>query len=158
MLLLDTDVLVDVQRGHAGAIAWFSSLAEAPSVPGFVVMELVQGAQNAKQVREVLQLTAPLPVVWPTIADCQRALAEFTSFHLSHGLGLLDAIIAATSIGLSAEHSTTSIIEWFRAYATAAVHSISKKKDRRHVLHPSRRMARHVVREGAEEGVNFRSA
>jgi len=45
MYLLDTDVLIDIQRGHAPAIAWFCSLSEVPSVPGFVVMELIQDAQ-----------------------------------------------------------------------------------------------------------------
>ena len=27
MLVLDTDVLIDVQRGHAAALAWFAGLA-----------------------------------------------------------------------------------------------------------------------------------
>jgi predicted nucleic acid-binding protein len=36
MLVLDTDVLIDVQRGHAAALAWFAGLAEVPSVcPGW---------------------------------------------------------------------------------------------------------------------------
>lgn len=106
LLLLDTDVLIDVQRGHVGALQWFSGLSDIPSVPGFVVMELVQGADNAKQVREALRLTAPLPVVWPSPADCQRALSDFTAYHLSNKLGLLDALIAACAIGLSAELCT----------------------------------------------------
>ncbi len=75
MNLLDTDVLIDIQRGHAPAVAWFSGLTEVPSVPGLVVMELVQDAQNRRQVRQALKLVAPLPVVWPTPADCQRALS-----------------------------------------------------------------------------------
>src|SRR5690242_15412396 len=106
MLALDTDILIDVQRGHAAALSWFAGLAELPSVPGFVVMELIQGAHDARQVREALRLTAPLPIVWPTGADYQRALADFTAFHLSHGLGLLDALIAACAVGLSAELCT----------------------------------------------------
>lgn len=106
MFVLDTDVLIDVQRGHAAALAWFAGLADLPSVPGLVVMELIQGARDAKQVRDALRLTAPLPVVWPTTADCQRALADFTAFHLSHGLGLLDALVAAIAVGLSAELCT----------------------------------------------------
>jgi predicted nucleic acid-binding protein len=101
MYLLDTDVLVDIQRGHIPAIAWFASLTTLPSVPGFVVMELVQDAQNAQQVRQALKLVAPLPVVWPAEADCSRALADFTAYNLSHGLGLLDALIAACATGLS---------------------------------------------------------
>ncbi len=72
-------------------------------MPGLVVRELIQGAQNARQVRDVWRLTAPLPVVWPTPADCQRAPADFTAFHLAHGLGLLDALSAASAVGLSAE-------------------------------------------------------
>lgn len=106
MLLLDTDVLIDVQRGHKPALAWFSGLADVPSVPGFVVMELIQGAHDAKQVRAAQKLTAPLPVVWPTEADRARALADFTTLHLSHGLGLLDAVIAACAVGLGAELCT----------------------------------------------------
>ena len=47
MDLVDTDVLIDVQRGHPPALTWFSGLIDFPAVPGFVVMELVQDARNA---------------------------------------------------------------------------------------------------------------
>jgi predicted nucleic acid-binding protein len=109
MDLLDTDILIDIQRGHAPAVVWFSGLTDLPSVPGLVVMELVQDAQNARQVRQALRLVAPLPVVWPAEADCQRALSDFTAYHLSHGLGLLDALIAACAIGLSATLCTFNV-------------------------------------------------
>jgi hypothetical protein len=46
MDLLDTDILIDVQRGHGPALAWFSQLAELPYLPGYVVMELIQDARN----------------------------------------------------------------------------------------------------------------
>lgn len=109
MLLLDTDVLIDVQRGHAAALAWFARLTELPSVPGFVVMELIQDAQDARQVRKALRLVGPLPVVWPAPVDCDKALADFTAFHLSHGLCLLDAMIGACAVGLSAELCTFNV-------------------------------------------------
>lgn len=99
MYLLDTDVLIDIQRGHAPAIAWFSGLIDVPSIPGFVVMELVQDSQNTQQVRRALQLVAPLPVIWATEVDCARALSDFTTYHLSNSLGLLDALIAACAVG-----------------------------------------------------------
>jgi predicted nucleic acid-binding protein len=102
MLLLDSDVLIDIQRGRPHALEWFSHLTELPCVPGFVVMELIQGAQNTQQVRQALKLTAPLPVVWPTETDCARALSDFAALHLSHGLGLLDSLIAACALGRSA--------------------------------------------------------
>ena len=109
MQLLDTDVLIDVQRGHPPALVWFAGLTDVPSVPGFVVMELLQDAQNSRQVQKALKLVAPLPVVWPTTADCTRALADFTAFHLSQGLGLLDAVIAACAVGQSAELCTFNV-------------------------------------------------
>jgi predicted nucleic acid-binding protein len=102
MNLLDTDVLIDVQRGHPPALAWFASLTELPGVPGFVVMELVQDARNSGEVQRALRLVAPLRIVWPTEADCGRALSDFSAYHVSRGLGLLDALIAASAVGLSA--------------------------------------------------------
>lgn len=109
MHLLDTDILIDVQRGYAPALAWFSGLEEMPSVPGFVVMELIQDARNAREVRQALRLVAPLPVVWPTDADCARALSDFATLHLSHALGLLDAMIAATAVGRGASLCTFNV-------------------------------------------------
>jgi hypothetical protein len=38
MYLLDTDILIDVQRGYLPAIAWFSSLTEIPSGAGRVLL------------------------------------------------------------------------------------------------------------------------
>jgi predicted nucleic acid-binding protein len=102
MDLVDTDVLIDVQRGHPPAVAWFAGLTNLPAVPGFVVMELVQDARNAQEVRRALKLIAPLQIVWPTEVDCARALSDFTAYHLSHGLGLLDALISACAVGQSA--------------------------------------------------------
>ena len=102
MELVDTDVLIDIQRRHPPAVAWFASLADLPTVPGLVVMELMQDARNSSEVRKALKLVAPLPIVWPTETDCNRALSDFSVYHLSHSLGLLDALIAACAVGKSA--------------------------------------------------------
>ncbi len=104
--VVDTDVMIDVQRGHPAAVAWFADQEDLPFIPGFVVMELVQGAENARQVRQVLKLVEPLTMIWPSETDCARALADFTTYHLSHRLGLLDALIAACAIAWSASLCT----------------------------------------------------
>lgn len=109
MDLVDTDVLIDVQRGHPPALAWFAGLTELPAMPGFAVMELLQDARNAQETRQSLKLVAPLRIVWPTEADCNRALSDFTAYHLSHGLGLLDSLIAACAIGRSATLYTFNV-------------------------------------------------
>ncbi|MGJ3249514.1 MAG: PIN domain-containing protein [Elainellaceae cyanobacterium] len=109
MYLVDTDVMIDIQRGYAPALAWFASVRELPSIPGFVVMELIQDAQNKQQVRKVLQLVAPLTIVWPTETDCARALSDFTAYHLAHKVGLIDALIAACAVGRSATLCTFNV-------------------------------------------------
>ncbi|HYV37154.1 MAG TPA: PIN domain-containing protein [Gemmataceae bacterium] len=109
MDLVDTDVLIDIQRGHPPAMAWFATLANLPAVPGFVVMELVQDARNGKELRQALKLVAPLQVVWPSETDCARALSDFATFHLSHNLGLLDSLIAACAVGHAATLLTFNV-------------------------------------------------
>lgn len=123
MYVVDADVMIDIQRGYSPALAWFATLLELPSIPGFVVMELIQDAQNKQQVRKVLQLVAPLPVVWPTETDCARALSDFTAYHLSHKVGLIDALIAACAIGRNATLCTFNMEalsnhSWFDLGAT----------------------------------------
>jgi len=102
VLLLDSDVLIDIQRGYEPAVEWFSDLDDLPAVPGLVVMELIQGAPDAEALRTVLKLVAPLSVVWPAESDCNRALDDFKKYHLSHSLGLLDSLIASCAVGRSA--------------------------------------------------------
>jgi predicted nucleic acid-binding protein len=102
MELVDTDIWIDFQRGHPPAVAWFSGLVRLPSVSGFVVMELIQDARSAREVRRAQKLVSPFRVIWPTESDCDRALSYFAKYHHAHGLGLLDALIAASAVGLSA--------------------------------------------------------
>ncbi len=42
---------------------------------------------------------ARFQVVWPTVDDMTRALEQYADLRLSHGLNLLDSLIAATAIG-----------------------------------------------------------
>ena len=67
-----------MQRGHAAAVAWFAGLTELPSVPGLVVMELIQGAKDTRQVREALQTHRPTA---NGVADNRRLSASVGRFH-----------------------------------------------------------------------------
>lgn len=47
MILPDTDIMVDILRDYPPAVQWMQSLGdEAIALPGFVVMELIQGCQT----------------------------------------------------------------------------------------------------------------
>jgi predicted nucleic acid-binding protein len=102
MILLDTDVLIDLLRQHPPAVLWLNSLGdEEVGLPGFVVMELLQGCTNKSQQHTVEKTLASFEVVWPHPNTCDDALHTFARFHLSHGIGLLDAVIGQTAQALN---------------------------------------------------------
>lgn len=110
MILLDTDVAVDILRQYPPALAWLQGLGSAPlGFPGLVIMELIQGCRNKAEQQQVEQFCQRYTVYWPSEADCQRALQDFTASHLSHSLGLLDALIAHTAVGLNEPLATFNV-------------------------------------------------
>ena len=48
-------------------------------------------------------------MVWPSEADGQQALGHLITYRLSHGLGMNDALIAATAVRLSARLCTFNV-------------------------------------------------
>ena len=89
-MLLDTDVMIDILRGHPPAIAWLSGLGNVPvGLPGLVAMELLQGCHNLSQQQNLDKQVRRFNLHWPSLADCQRAYQDFAAYRLSHNLGLL---------------------------------------------------------------------
>jgi predicted nucleic acid-binding protein len=101
VLLLDTDVMIDILRRYPPALAWLESLGdEELLLPGFMVMELLQGCRNKAEQEKLEKELQPYAVTWPSSEACNEAREVFASFHLSHGLGLLDALIGQTAVAL----------------------------------------------------------
>ena len=110
MTLLDTDVAADILRNHPPAITWLQGFGSAPlGLPGLVVMELLQGCLNKAEQQRVEQFCQLHMLYWPTELACQRALHDFTAFHLSNNLGLLDALIAHTAVWLNEPLATFNV-------------------------------------------------
>jgi predicted nucleic acid-binding protein len=74
MILLDSDVLIDLLREYPPATMWFGSLNEDEelAVSGYVVMELVQGCRNKAEQDRVLRELAACGVVWLSPSDWTR--------------------------------------------------------------------------------------
>src|SRR6266404_1141693 len=108
-MLLDTDVMVDFLRGHPPAVTWLTALPPSIGLPGLVAMELIQGCRNLAEQRRVEKELQRFARYWPTVPDCQRAYHDFAANHLSHGLGLLDALIAHTAVGLNEPLATFNV-------------------------------------------------
>lgn len=100
MLLLDTDVMIDILRNHHPATEWLRQLGEEEiGLPGIVAMELLQGCRNKAEQQQIEVVLRRYQQYWPSQIDCTRAYDTFAQFRLSDGIGLLDALIAETAIG-----------------------------------------------------------
>ncbi len=102
MVLLDTDIMIDLLRGYPPALDFLDSRGENEILlPGFVVMELVQGCKNKIELKKLDKELLPYKKVWPSSKTCDDALAVFSKYHLSHSLGLLDALIGQMAVALN---------------------------------------------------------
>jgi predicted nucleic acid-binding protein len=102
MIILDTDVMIDILRQYPPALAWLSFLGEEEvALPGFVIMELLQGCKNKAEQEKVERELGAYSVAWPSPETCDEALSVFARYHLSHGLGILDALIGQMAVDLN---------------------------------------------------------
>lgn len=93
--------MIDILRRYPPAVAWLESLGdEEILLPGFVVMELLQGCRNKVEQEQIEKTLQAYAVAWPSSETCDKALAVFGGVHLSHGLGMLDALIGQTAVAL----------------------------------------------------------
>ena len=101
MILLDTDIMVDLLRQYPPAVAWLDSLGdEEVLLPGFVVMELIQGCRSKAEQEKVEKALADYGVAWPLPETCEKASSAFSCYHLTHGLGIMDALIGQMAVDL----------------------------------------------------------
>jgi predicted nucleic acid-binding protein len=101
MIILDTDIVIDLLRKFPPALAWLASLgATELALPGYVAMELVQGCRNKAEQDQLMKTLNRFRTIWPSEQACQAALNDFVAYRLSHHVGLLDTLIAHTVIEL----------------------------------------------------------
>jgi predicted nucleic acid-binding protein len=94
--------MIDLLRQHAPALEWLDSLGdEEILLPGLVVMELIQGCRTKTDQRRLQRALAPYKVIWPMAEVCDEATRVFANLHLSHGLGVLDALIGQLAVSLN---------------------------------------------------------
>lgn len=67
MILVDSDIIIDLLRQHPPAITWLVSLGDEEIVlPGYVAMELIQGCVNKAALRTLEKFIADFDVIWPS--------------------------------------------------------------------------------------------
>ncbi len=101
MILIDTDIVVDLLRDHQPARQWLTDNQDKVfSITGFTEMELIAGCRDRHGVVKVDSTIRALSTVWIEADACQTALHLFRQFRLSHSLDLVDALNAAAALSL----------------------------------------------------------
>lgn len=101
MILLDTDIMIDILRDYPPAVQWMQSLSdEAIALPGFVVMELIQGCETKRELANLRRKLLPFKIYWLEAYDCNGAVEIFSKYHLSHHIGIIDVMIGELAVSL----------------------------------------------------------
>ncbi len=94
--MIDTDVLIDYLRGQADAVAYIEGLANPLLISVITVAELYSGVREGEERRALDGFTAAFELVAISDAIAIQGGLYRRDFRKSHGVGLADAIIAAT--------------------------------------------------------------
>jgi predicted nucleic acid-binding protein len=108
-ILVDTDVLVDFFRGHAKAVAFINANSSRIILSPTVVAELYAGVQGDAE-RATLDSFISLFRIIPVGAEIAKTAGLYRrDYGKSHGVGLADAILIATTKSEKAELKTMNI-------------------------------------------------
>jgi predicted nucleic acid-binding protein len=105
-ILVDTDVLVDFFRGNSKAVAFINTQSARIILSSIVVAELYAGVKGDAE-QTALENFVSLFRVVPVSAEIAKAGGLYKrDYAKSHGVGLADAILAATAEAENAELKT----------------------------------------------------
>jgi predicted nucleic acid-binding protein len=108
-ILLDTDVMVDFLRGHPKAVALVKAHADSIMLPAIVVAELYAGVKGDRELAALDDFVAFCRVA-PVTREIARTGGMYKrDYAKSHGVGLADAIIAATATAEEAKLQTLNV-------------------------------------------------
>ena len=111
-ILLDTDVLIDFLRGYDKAVSFVNVDLDRIILSSIVVAELYAGVRGEKDDMEqaVLENFLSLFRVVPVSGDIAKLGGLYKrDYGRSHGVGLADAIVAATAALEDAELRTLNV-------------------------------------------------
>ena len=105
-ILLDTDILVDFFRGHSKAVAFVNTHSARIILSSIVVAELYAGVKGDTEQTALDNFISLFRVV-PVNQEIAKTGGIYRrDFAKSHGIGLADAILAATAEVENAELKT----------------------------------------------------
>ena len=96
-LLVDTDVLIDYLRGRAEAVEFLESRTEELLISAMSIAELHAGVREGEERSALSEFLTAFEIVPIDRATAERGGLLRRDYGRSHGVGLADALIAATA-------------------------------------------------------------
>ncbi len=107
--LLDTDVLVDFLRGESKAVAFVNAHAAQIVLSPIVIAELYAGVKDNEEEAILEDFVSLFPVASVSAEIAKAGGLYKREYGKSHGVGLADAILAATAESENAELKTLNV-------------------------------------------------
>lgn len=104
-ILIDTDLIVDFLRGYNKAVAYLKSFSPEIVLSPIVIAELFAGVREneGKKLEEFISLFPIIPI---TLEIAKVGGLFKRDYYSSHGVGLADALLAATAVIHNLEFKT----------------------------------------------------
>jgi predicted nucleic acid-binding protein len=105
-VLVDTDIMIDFLRGHPKAVALVQTHSTSIILSSIVAAELYTGVRDDEELSKLDSLISLFRVVPVSIEIARAGGLCKKRYAKSHGVGLADAIIAATAEAENADLKT----------------------------------------------------
>ncbi|MCC6443537.1 MAG: type II toxin-antitoxin system VapC family toxin [Armatimonadetes bacterium] len=101
-LMIDTDIWIDVRRRYQPALIFLEELeTDRIAISTVSLMELIVGCANLRELHQLRAALANYQIEPTTHEDALKAVELIENHWFRQGLGIMDALIAATAIRLS---------------------------------------------------------
>lgn len=104
LLLIDTDVLIDVGRKNKIAIDRLNEEQKTSiiAISSITHMELIVGCRNKNELKQLEKFLEDFEIINLNYEITQKAIELLKEYKLSHGLLIADSLIAASAMILDA--------------------------------------------------------
>ncbi len=93
--LADTTLIIHLFRKNTAAIAWVEAQTERLSIAPYTWLEVMYGAPGKRGQAACLDIMGKFEMVYPEQIDLDWAMQALQIYRLSHGVSILDTLIAA---------------------------------------------------------------
>lgn len=99
--IVETNVIVDLLRRYEPAVAWYQTQTQPNlGITPIIWMEVVSGGINKAERLRSARLMEQFEMIYLTQSDLTWAMQTQMQYELSHGVGMMDCLIASVSYRL----------------------------------------------------------